>query len=431
MLHDAQPEHFVGSHRTLYELGVRFYRATGFPMDYTSFTDMARQLDPALRITLDAEFARLWHAEVPEAHFRWAIKSIVDTRRDERFVFGLTEAMRTMTEGLGGEQGFEAARAKLSEALGDIDRNFADSPPYGDIRQDAAQVWADYVQATQTRGVTERTVLTGLAEVDQRIIGLRPGENCLVAAYSGEGKTTTIQNIAWHASAQQGKNVLVLTNENQYEQYRARVYNRHAHLFAQGGLRYNDIRTGSLSPDQAQLWQAACTDLGANTAYGRLEIVQMPTGSSMNWVVGQLDRYADEMDVDLVVLDYIGRLGAMTTRPTRRDEMNDNLNLWKSALVGFDHGRGVPGVTGYQTSRQSWEAAKLSGFYTLACLAETSEAERNADVVISLLRMEGIEREALLQLLKNRDGSPLEPTPIVTDFATSLVTTASTGGWLA
>ena len=70
----------------------------------------------------DAEFARLWHLEVPEAHFRWAIKSIVDTRRDERFLAGLMEAMRTMTEGLGGEQGFEAARSKLTAALGEIDR---------------------------------------------------------------------------------------------------------------------------------------------------------------------------------------------------------------------------------------------------------------------------------------------------------------------
>lgn len=430
VVHDCQPEHFVGAHRQLFELGVRFFRATGFPLDYTSFTDMARQLDPAVRITLDAEFSRLWHTEVPEAHFRWAIQAIVDTRRDERFVGGLMEAMRTMTEGLGGEQGFEAARAKLAEALGDIDRNFADAPPYGNIRDDADQVWADYLEATQTKGVTTKTVLTGLAEVDDRIIGMRPGENMLVAAYSGEGKTTTIQNMAWNACTQQAKNVLVLTNENQYEQYRARVYNRHAHVLTQGGLRYNDIRTGSLSEAEAAVWQAACRDFGSNPAYGRLEIVQMPTNASMHWVVGQLDRYADEMDTDLVVLDYIGRLGAMTPRPTRRDEMNDNLNLWKSALVGFDHGAGVAGVTGYQTSRTTWEQAKLLGYYGLNCLAETAEAERNADVVISLLRMEGVEREALLQLLKNRDGSPLEPTPMVTDFATTLVTSAAGTGWL-
>lgn len=431
ILHDCQSEHFVGSFASLYDLGARFYRATGYPIDYAAFNDMGQHLDPALRITLDAEFARLWHLQVPEAHFRWAIKAIVDKRRDERLVAGLMEAMRAMTEGIGGEQGFDAARGRLSTAMADIDRNFAPAPPYGNIRDDAAQVWADYIEATQTHGITEATVMTGLPEIDSRIIGMRPGENVLVAAYSGEGKTTTIQNIGWHACTQQGKNVLVLTNENQYEQYRQRVYNRHAHAFVQGGLSHNDTRTGSLTPEQAAVWQQVCTDFGANDAYGRLEIVQMPTGASMTWVTQQLDRYADEMDVDLVVLDYIGRLGAITQRPTRRDELNDSLNLWKSALVGFNHGQGVPGVTGYQVSRQWWEEARRTGYYTLNCLAETSEAERNADVVVSLLRMEGVEREAMAQILKNRDGAPLEPTPILTDFATSLVTSAGAGGWLA
>ena len=52
-------------------------------------------------------------------------------------------------------------------------------------------------------------------------------------------------------------------------------------------------------------------------------------------------------------------------------------------------------------------------------------------MVVSLLRMEGVEREAMAQILKNRDGAPLEPTPILTDFATSLVTSAGAGGWLA
>lgn len=430
ILHDCSSDLFVGSYRDLYDLGARFFRATGHPIDYAAFADMGRQLDPALRITLDAEFARLWHKEVPEAHFRWAIKAIRDQRRDERFVGGLMEAMRTMTEGMGGDQGFDAARKKLTAALGEIDRSFAPAPPFGNIRDDSAAVWAEYLAATEHHGITEGSVLTGLPEIDQRITGLRRGENMLVAAYSGEGKTTTIQNIAWHATVS-GKNVLVLTNENQYEQYRARVYNRHAHLFRPGGIPHNDIRTGQLAPDIAALWQQTVADFGANDAYGRLEIVQMPTGASMTWVVGQLDRYAQEMDVDLVVLDYIGRLGAMTPRPTRRDETNDNLTLWKSALVGFDNGRGVPGITGYQVSRQWWEEAQRTLYYTLLCLAETSEAERNADLVVSLLRPPGVENEALIQVLKNRDGATLEPTPMRTDFATTLVTSAGQQGWLS
>lgn len=430
ILHECNSGLFVGSYADLYDLGARFFRATGHPIDYAAFSDMARQLAPELRITLDAEFVRLWHTEVSEAHFRWAVKAIRDQRRDERLVTGLMEAMRVMTEGVGGQQGYDAARKTLTAALGEIDRNFSPTPPFGNIRDDSADVWADYLAAIETQGLVEEGVQTGLPEIDQRIIQMRRGENMLVAAYSGEGKTTTIQNIAWHVAVAQGKTVLVLTNENQYEQYRARVYNRHAHLFRPGGIPHNDIRTGSLDPATAQLWQQAVHDFGTNPAYGRLEIVQMPTGASMTWVVNQLDRYSQEMDVDLVVLDYIGRLGAMTARPTRRDETNDNLTLWKSALVGYDNGRGVPGITGYQVSRQWWEEAQRTLRYSLLCLAETSEAERNADLVVSQLRTPGVDNELLTQVLKNRDGATLEPTPLRADFATTLITSAGQTGWL-
>lgn len=428
-LHECQPEHFVGTHQVLYRMASRFYRATGYPIDYARFTDMAAEVDPALRISLDAEFSRLWWLPVEEAHFRWAIKAIRDKRRDERLIATFLEGMKAMTEGLGGEQGYDAARARLSAGLAEIDRHFAPATPYGNIREDAGLVWAAYEEAIQTAGVTPEGVLTGLPEVDQRIVNLRRGENMLVAAYSGEGKTTLIQNIVWHATVVQRKNVLVLTNENQYDAYRARVYNRHAHHLIAGGLSYNDIRTGQLSPEQAQAWWATCNDFGSSTEYGRLEIVQMPTGASMEWVLGALERYADEMDVDLVALDYIGRLGAMTKRPTRREEINDSINAWASALVGYDHGRGVPGITGYQIGREKWQTAQMTGFYNLDCLAETAEAERNAAVVMTVLRLPDVEREARAQLVKNRDGATMEPTPIRTDFATTLVTSAGTGGW--
>ncbi len=429
-LHECEVEHFVGVGRILWELATRFYRATGYPLDYERFMDLAGQgYDAATVITLEAEFTRLWFTEVPEAHFRWAVKAIREQRRDEALVATLLESMRTMTDGTGGEQGYGPARQRLSAGLAQIDRHFAPATPYGDVRADGGLVWADYERAIETRGLTPDGVLTGLAEVDARLVNLRRGENMLVAAYSGEGKSTTIQNIVWHAAVMQGRSVLVLTNENSYAAYRARIFNRHAHLFAPGGLSYHDIRTGSLSPQHAALWHQTCTDLATNPAYGRLEVVQMPTGASMDWVVGTMERYADEMDVSLVALDYIGRLGAMTPRRQRREELNDSVNAWASALVGFDHGRGVAGITGYQVSREKWQTAQVSGRYQLDCLAETSEAERNAAVVLTILRQPEAEREALIQLVKNRDGMGLEPTPIVTDFATSLVTSAGQGGW--
>lgn len=436
-VHEAHPEFFIpGPHRELFELIARYYRITNYPLAYDQFQAMLQSagIDAARAMLLDQEFRRLWVLEVPEPHFRFALKEIRLKRRDEKLGATLADSLRAMYEGVRGEQGYDVSRKVLTAGLSEIDRHFQPTNPEGDIRLDGAAMLEEYALAQQTGGFTERMVRTALTEVDSRITGLRPGENMLVAAYSSHGKTTVIQNVAWSAAVQEHKNVLVFTNENLYGQYRARIYSRHTHwqpgaVGAVGGLRYNDIKTGSLSGQDEIIWRRTIDDFARNPAYGKLVVVQMPMGGSMQWVSGQLDRWHDEMDVGLVCLDYVGRMGPITPRPQRREELNDTLVMWKNSLVSFGNGEGVPGITGYQTSRQSMIEALSRGYYTLDCLAETSEAERNADIVLSLLFQEDVERELRIQLLKNRDGALLEPTSIVADFATSLITGYQ--GWAA
>lgn len=426
-LSELELPHLVGAHQTIYAMGADYYRVTAAPIDHPRFMDILRasNVDPAHAFTLETEFSRHWWNDVPEAHYRWALNAIKAVRRDEHFMAGLIQSVKAMTEGVAGVRGYDLGRQLLSEHLADIDRNFTPRNPSGDIRADAALVLAEYDAATQTAGLTEGMVRTGFPEVDSLITGLRPGENLLVAAYSGEGKTTIMQQMVWHAAVVQRKNVLVLTNENARQQYRLRIYNRHSHHLPgggiEGGLRYNDIKNGSLSGADALVWQRVVNDLGSRPEYGHIEIEQMPTGASMEWVVQTADRYARERKVDLLVLDYIGRMGPIAKRPSRREELNDSITLWKSALVGFDHGAGVPGVTGYQISREKRDQASMTGYYGLNCLAETSEAERNADVVVTSLKLDDVERVIKIQMPKNRDGALLEPTDIIADWATTYI----------
>lgn len=429
----AHPEWLIGAHRTIYEIASRYFGLTGEPIDYERWLDMLNgsDVEPSRRMVLDQEFARLWHLEVPEAHFRYALHAVKEKRRDEHFAAGLIDALRAMTDGTGGVRGYEVARPILTEALAHVDQHFNADSPEGDIRLDSALVMEDYQRRKANEGLTERMVQTGIDDIDATLVGLSPGENCLVAGYSGHGKTTLIQNVAWHAAVKQGKDVVVFTNENAYEAYRARIFNRHAHEIVEGGISMTTIKAGELSEEQEAHWAATCNDFGTNPAYGTLYVVQMPMGGSMDWVLPQLDRFAEQLDPDLLVLDYIGRMGSITRRTSKREEINDNLIAWKNALVGFDGGRGIPGITGYQIKREALLEAQIRGYYDLTCLAETSEAERNADVVLSILRMEDIEREVRLQVIKNRDGAPLEATPFPCDFATTWIGSAGAGGgWI-
>ena len=428
-------EHLVGHFATLYAYAHRYFTVTGACIEETHFHEMlgASSYDEAYRVQLRSEFARLSVVDVVESHFRWAVHAIVERRRDETFSDGLLTALRAMTEGIKGEVGYAVARPELTKSLALVDRVFSQQSVEGNIRDDVGEMLASYAEAQRTRGITDRTILSGLADLDAALVGVRPGENCLIAGYSSHGKTTVLQNIAWHASVVQRKNVLVLTNENVYEQYRARVFNRHTHhlpgtVGALGGIRMNDIRTGSLSPADLQVWQRSLQDFGSGD-YGKLYVVQMPRDASMTWVGNQLDRFAEEFPVGVVILDYIGRMSPITKRQQRREEMNDSLALWKSLLVDFDKGRGVAGFTGYQIARERMRDAMLSGHYTLDCLAETSEAERNADVVVTVLRQESVEREIVLQVVKNRDGALLPPTQLLADFSTTLITSIERRNW--
>lgn len=426
---EVAPQHLVGAHATLYEFGLRYYVMTGWPIDWPRFQDIldASHVPPDRRMLLEQEFTRHWGVDVNEGHFRYALKEIRGVRRDEAMVRSLSESLRVMMgQGREGKIGYEDARSLLAEGLTEIDRWFSPDSPEGDIRQDTDDVWLDYERAKTTGGMDVRMVRTGIQEIDQKIIGLRPGENMLVAGYSSHGKTTVLQNIVHNAVVVQRKNVLVLSNENQYAQYRARIYNRHTHhapgqVGVQGGLRMNDLKTGSLTAEQEMVWRRVVEDFGTGD-YGKLVVVQMPMNASVEWASNAMERWGEEMPLDLAVLDYIGRCGAITKRPARRDELNDSINHWKNALVGFRRGWGVPGITGYQTSRESMQKALASGYYDLSCLAETSEAERNADVVATVLKAEDVEGELTLQLPKNRDGATLEPTPLVADFASTLIT---------
>lgn len=426
--------HLVGTHRTLWDICLRYFSITGEPIDYARFRDLLHGsgLTQDRQLLLDQEFARLWHTDVTDAHFRWALHAIRDQRRDERFIQGLSESLRTMVgEGSRG-RGYEDARAELTRALAEIDRVYEADTPQGDIREDWGDVLREYEDAKTTEGLTQRMVRTGFDPVDQRIIGLKPGENALVAGYSSHGKSTILQNIAWCATVEQAKNVLILTNENQYVPYRARIYNRHTHhrdVGVEGGLRMNDLKEGKLSGQDEIVWRRVVQDFGTNPDYGRLEVVQMPTSASVEWAIAQMESYGEEHPLDLVILDYIGRCGAITPRGQRRDELNDSLQVWASALVGFQRGRGIPGITGYQVSREKMREAQLTGRYGLDCLAETSEAERNAHIVMTTLRMEDVDNEVQLQLIKNRDGALMEPTPARADWATTYIGTGP-GGWL-
>ena len=76
----------------------------------------------------------------------------------------------------------------------------------------------------------------------------------------------------------------------------------------------------------------------------------------------------------------------------------------------------MPLISPWHTNRQGWEEAQKSGIYTKSALAKSSEAERQADVILTILRQDSYGDELRGSILKNRDGEELSEFYLQVDF---------------
>ena len=67
-------------------------------------------------------------------------------------------------------------------------------------------------------------------------------------------------------------------------------------------------------------------------------------------------------------------------------------------------------------SQTAYKEALKAGEYSLANLAETSEAEKSADIIMSMLVMPDSGSELKMQIIKNRDGACPPPTMVSYDY---------------
>ena len=85
----------------------------------------------------------------------------------------------------------------------------------------------------------------------------------------------------------------------------------------------------------------------------------------------------------------------------------------------------------WHTNRSSWENAKEKSVYTKSSLAKSSEAERSADVIVTILREQELDNGLRGSIIKSRDGEELPEFYLTCDFdhgyiGDSLVTTPDT-----
>jgi len=288
---------------------------------------------------------------------------------------------------------------------------------------------------------------TWLKPIDDCTKGLKNSELMIVAAYTGHCKTTFSMNMAYRA-LYGGWNTAFITLEMSYDEIRRHMYVLHscnptfkkkypeyAHLV--GNINYDDVRYSNLTAEEKKYWMLVCKDFNKNfngdsETYGRFHVIQpdqaVTSVSDIELKLNgcQQELYASGRSLEFVVIDYISLLGGddKTKSGDYNQTLNNIIKALKRLCLTFNNGKGIRMLSPFQVNRAGWREAKENeGHYNLTALSNAHEAERSADLVISLFKMDGEKEGNVLRIcnLKNRRNKPFQPFNAHVNFDTRFI----------
>ncbi len=315
-------------------------------------------------------------------------------------------------------------------------------------KEDAKEFIEDYekVESDPMKGYG---VMTGIDGIDKYCGGLKSTELMLVAAYTEQGKTTFALNMAYRA-IYEGWNVAFISLEMGFAELRRKIYTLHTcnpkfktqypHLAdVVGKLDINNVTYGGLSPEEKELLVLAAEDLGEgdNDTYGYFDLWQpsntVTTLGDVEFKLREVQHRfkSDGRDLDFAVIDYITLLGVDKEQKTRdhNQDLNNNIKALKNMCLTFNKGQGLRALSPFQVSRAGYkEALKNEGRYDSTALSNAHEAERSADVVISLWVDNNMREAGMTQIqnLKNRRNKHFPITKACVSRASGFVYDAGT-----
>lgn len=425
------PAHFPDQTlRNLFVMLERYADVAGAVMPRAALSDTLRDKDQGTILLYCERYDQLAERKVDDSDFSWAIQQIRELTAEQATVKVVQEAATILTTGQEDTarriwKGDQDARAYVLQGFADIERELRlQDAPEGDIRTEGEEIMADYADRQKMR-LSGRNlgVLLGIPELDSRIGGFQPGELDLIAGGPSVGKTTLVTQVAWSAAIEQGLNVAFYTTETLRPQVRRKVISRHSLLPQFGipdGINTKDLKNGTLEPAMVQKLREVVDDFEHNPAYGHFYLAQLPGESTVAMLESKAQRVARMWHIDLCVMDYLCLLKSEQKRQQGNQEMSDVVKAAKGMAATFNDGEGVALLSPWQISRDALTKVKESGNFTMQALSDTAEAEKSADIVISLLgRVEDESRfaEVKCQILKNRDGERASAIELDVDYA--------------
>jgi len=234
-------------------------------------------------------------------------------------------------------------------------------------------------------------IVTGLHDLDAILDGLQAGEQTIIAARPSMGKTALGLTILDRACLQDGIPTLFVTLEMGVKSIMRRLASMHCRI------PMNHIRRGTLTEGDSQ----RLTTFAIEKRKAPMIVVDAVNGATDAEIASCIRRAVRLHGVKLVIVDYLQKI-----RPSSKHEKKTyEIAQASGTLKNVADKCGVAMLTLAQLNRES---DKGGGIPRLCDLAESSQIERDADVVALLHRdkddSEKNQNHMRLIIAKNRDG---------------------------
>ena len=244
-------------------------------------------------------------------------------------------------------------------------RNTREYVPMSDIVID---VLKKIEQASKTKGhVTGLS--TGFADLDFKTAGLQPSDFILIAARPSMGNTAFSLSILEHVVVKKQQSAVIFSLEMSKEQLVNRLFAMEARIDAQ------NIRSGNLSDQEWEQLVTASEVLGSSKL-----IIDDTPGISVAEMRSKCRRYKMDMDIQLIVVDYIQLMSSGGRSDSRQQEISDI----SRALKGLARELNVPIVVLSQLNRAV--EGRSDHRPMLSDIRESGAIEQDADVIMFLYR---------------------------------------------
>lgn len=307
--------------------------------------------------------------------------------------------------------------------------------------EDSTEALEEY-QKTKDNPTDSLGIYTGIDAIDDACKGLKNTELMLVAAYTGHCKTTFCLNMAYRAIFS-GWNTAFVSLEMSFTELRRMIYVLHscnpmfrkkhpkyAHLV--GKLTYNGVAYGTLTSEEEAFYKLVVKDIIENEDYGKFYVWQPEKSVTtvadvdMKFRSIQHEFKSNGRDLEFGIIDYVSLMGAAENERTRdhNQTLNNIIKSMKRMCLTFNNGKGIRIVSPFQTNREGYKDAKANdGIYNSTALSNAHEAERSADVIMSIYISESDRNSGMLKIcnLKNRRNKFFSPFKACINFESKYI----------